>query len=603
MQLDQDILERMHIFFKADNIPRGNHKELFMFRGMLRPLMAHQAYGMYWMLERETLPLKQSDGTEFPSTGLTILGDIPGMGKSATVCALIYFTRALDLAHSTVDKCRKSKIAAIRAKHLPASSETFQQTEKSQCPTEPFEICCPCVERNPSAKLRPTRGVNIYLVPNNLMLNAVEEFYKQIDMEESKNYLKLEVRVQATPESGKKANIAKLQIGGVTQPTDLKTLRLEGKACQELIENGEKNWVEFSRWIFFTNSQAYKGAMVNTGVHGIPCGRWIRDEFHQEHAMDNSSMSYARDLIHRRAKVRPHRTPKIVLMSGTPIRMGIEDLLGASSLWSFCALLNSNDTLALREKYMTSTPDKWVDLTAQMSHSFWKKYTPSGLIGLRTLFSKDPDTAKPEFKTLISTIMIQRSRGAEWFDGQVLMNLPRMNYYQVTCTMKTHTNNQLMARIKGSVTPVGSERVSRSASSQIALILKKCATFPVLAQLLRPNRDPEMIQYEFGKKWMDTHNVFTTNMKSSTNPLWSNRELIWRESPKIPLIDSILAEQLPRRDFMDRPAKGILFVEYNETAYLLYHVSQFEAIPIRGDTRLTEDSTLIKNTRRRPVFM
>jgi hypothetical protein len=52
--------------------------------------------------------------------------------------------------------------------------------------------------------------------------------------------------------------------------------------------------------------------------------------------------------------------------------------------------------------------------------------------------------------------------------------------------------------------------------------------------------------------------------------------------PKLRSVDEILDEQLRARDFMGRPAKGIILASNNETALVIHKVSP---LPARaGDT-------------------
>lgn len=54
-------------------------------------------------------------------------------------------------------------------------------------------------------------------------------------------------------------------------------------------------------------------------------------------------------MIIKRCEATEAITPKIMMMSGTPIRNGILDLLGVSSLWSLCVLVRENEYIGQRQ--------------------------------------------------------------------------------------------------------------------------------------------------------------------------------------------------------------------------------------------------------------
>src|SRR6185437_13919199 len=115
-------------------------------------------------------------------------------------------------------------------KHLPCGN----QTPEAECPSkEPFGICCPCVVRNPSAKLRARPGCCLLLVPPTLVPNAVMEWFKQVDMDHKK--LNMRLLVQSTPAKGKRDKplqlgpenntVTKSLIDLAATPTDITQLR------------------------------------------------------------------------------------------------------------------------------------------------------------------------------------------------------------------------------------------------------------------------------------------------------------------------------------------------------------------------------------------
>lgn len=136
--------------------------------------------------------------------------------------------------------------------------------------------------------------------------------------------------------------------------------------------------------------------MVNTGIHKIPCGRYIRDEFHQDPSINNLMMGWARELILERAKQQPFATPRITQMSGAPIRLGAKDWVGNALLWSLCVLLNTND-IALPQGVTTAdlgNYKKWLLITSSVHDMFRKNHTQSALIDMTAQWRKKLETMK-----------------------------------------------------------------------------------------------------------------------------------------------------------------------------------------------------------------
>ncbi|EXJ87647.1 hypothetical protein A1O1_04571 [Capronia coronata CBS 617.96] len=98
-----------------------------------------------------------------------------------------------------------------------------------------------------------------------------------------------------------------------------------------------KGETRLGRYVFFTAPPSYPKNMRETGIHDLVCGRYIRDEFHREPNINNQMMRNARELI-MQCYYKSGTTPKIVQMSGTPIRLGARDLVGIASLWSLCIM-------------------------------------------------------------------------------------------------------------------------------------------------------------------------------------------------------------------------------------------------------------------------
>lgn len=392
MHMDLDLLEEMCTFYKIDLEEAKKYNSVFTIKGMRRPLKVYQLYGAYFILRQEALGCGDAEVV----SGNTILADAPGFGKSASAATITVSSKMVEDAWTEVTTCRKSSDPMKKSKHLPKSTKSHPQATDAKCPSqESMPICCPCVESGPTAKLRSVLGTVIIVVPPALLINSVEEWYQQVDME--KNELGFQVHAQTTIEKGKKAQMVKLQMGDDKRTVDVYSLYMNQAKATALRNQGSKRKLEgLSRNVFFTTAPSYKTNMVITGIHRIPCGRYFRDEFHQEPALNNRMMTFARELILQRADVAPYNTPKIVQMSGTPIRLGAKDWMGIASLWSLCVLLKENDwdlpgNMKLPDLGNTK---KWPAITKSIRDQFWQDYTPSGLANMTAQWARKAETMK-----------------------------------------------------------------------------------------------------------------------------------------------------------------------------------------------------------------
>lgn len=419
------------------------------------------------------------------------------------------------------------------------------------------------METSPSAKFDRVQGSNIILVPGSLLVNSIQELYLQIDM--GKNELGFVLRVQSTKETGKRTNVAKLRMGERVETVDINTMRMEKHEATRIAAAAQGGDLRgLSKYIFITQPQAYPGSMRKTSVHTIPCGRWVRDEFHQEHGIDNHSMTAARELIVAMWGHSRHRqTTKILLMSGTPFRLSVADAQGISSLWSLCHLLRWEPALRKHAPNLVVSPLKmWQMVTADMKNEFWRSCTPSAIQTLKAKWTTEKANCRYIWASLIRAVMIQRSWGSRWFDGKVLLELPRMNYHVVSSTL----DYTVIRKISQNLFSMSDTTMTSGQRTSLAVKAKKCASFPAFADLAKD----KTINFKFGKEWMDAVNIFKTLDSGRDNPFHQYRKDIEASSSKLPLLGNILDEQLRRKDFLGRKAKGIVFTEYNETAASLY---------------------------------
>lgn len=135
---------------------------------------------------------------------------------------------------------------------------------------------------------------------------------------------------------------------------------------------------------------------MTTGIHHVPCGRYFRDELHQKPALTNRMMGFAGDLILRRADAKPYATPKIMQMSGTPIRLNAKDWVGIASLWSLCVVLKENSWDLPKSTTVAHSGNikHWPAITKSSRDQFWQDYTPSGLTEMTAQWGSKPDLMK-----------------------------------------------------------------------------------------------------------------------------------------------------------------------------------------------------------------
>lgn len=576
-QKDESTLAEMCVFFKININEARKHDSIFMIQGMRRPLKVYQLYAIYFVLKRESRRIRQDDGTYIASPGLTLLADTPGYGKSAELAGIIVTTAILEKVWLDVTKARESEDSSLRSKHLPKSTEDYRQPKDAQCPSaDECSICCPCVDRHPSSKINPTSGTVIFLAPTQLVINSIEEWYKQVDME--KNELEFHIHVQATRESGKKAQMARLQMGDKVETRDIRDLYMEKAQVQQIKNHVDKNGLHgLSRYVFISAPESYKKNMLATGIHDLPCGRFARDEFHQEHSIGNQTMNNIRDLIQKRSTLAPDGILKVVLMSGTPVRLGAKDLIGAASLWSHSLIVANYELKTLCKGYfkMLKGVDGWKQFADQhIDDLFWRTCTPEGLNELTSKWSKHPSECAAQWKKLLSSIMIQRTRGSRWFDGEVLLHLPRMHYRIVRCTIQDSTKS-LIDKVIGIrfSNDLHSKRFSsQSATGQkLARAKQKCGFCPGFARVLNDALSkPSETDFEFGVEYMHSNKVFTDKLDNPENPYHKYLKVLTQDCAKMRDLEGILNEQLVRKDYRGRPAKGIIFAKYNETALVVY---------------------------------
>jgi SNF2 family DNA or RNA helicase len=121
----------------------------------------YQAFGIYVMLEMEI----------FQNGGYN--ADDMGLGKTIEMLGVIALNRVLLKNHYEVQDARCREAWTM---HLPKGTKENPQSSTAKCPSHNrYGIECPCVDDSPSARLRPTAGANLIVVPAALIAGWVKQ--------------------------------------------------------------------------------------------------------------------------------------------------------------------------------------------------------------------------------------------------------------------------------------------------------------------------------------------------------------------------------------------------------------------------------------------
>jgi hypothetical protein len=499
---------------------------------------------------------------------------------TSVVCADAW----LEIAWREVKQSRRARDEA----HLPKSVKGgYQQPPDAKCPSdEPFGVCCPCVERNPSSKMVPVTGISVIVVPTELISNMAEELLAILDLKHPK--LPWELWVQATATKGtirkapwrKPELVEQVTLESLRAPEErVKSLQqevTESMAKDKCPPNNMKGIIVLTAW------QAYNKQMRDTKIHALPCGRYIRDEFHKQQGLTTIAMTDARELILRPGFDR--RLASITLASGTPNPKGPQDWQCAMSL----ALIS----------LMESASTNHNALDSQVKDPFWKQFTPKGLKRIAEVWNKtkpgtkgeeysnEAEQARAAYGELITAVQIGRGRGTKWHD-RLIMEEPRSQWrlIQVEIAPKDREIEDIMTK------PMPLDRKGVSTDKTAACVrMKKCGSFPYLATLF----DQRVVN--LGKDEMDknawlkprSQKLLRTRGEAGKvdkrNPYIQYNGELTKNNAKVAQLQALLVDQLRREDWCGRPAKGIIFVESNEAGCILQEVSH-------ARSRLTHAST------------
>ncbi|KAI9750294.1 MAG: hypothetical protein M4579_006527 [Chaenotheca gracillima] len=554
-QLDPELWRECCVFFRH-NPEKADSSVRIQVKGLRRGLMLHQMYCVYWMLNTER---SRSHGG--------FVGDEMGLGKTTEVVALIAVSYLLNKAHMKVEQSRKNK----DKKHLEKGTTKYQQPADAKCPAgEPFAMCCPCVDRNPSAKLLPKLGATLILVPPGLIPTWIREWDAIVGDNDTSNI-------------GMRRVIAHQQGTGpeVFTDEDITTIGWSNLTTKDdkahIID--EVPHVKAARITVFSSPQSYLGQVAkklefhvkdwrppkarkhtSSVYEGITWGRVVRDEFHLEKSVQSSTPF----------RLKRWTTPYKWMLSGTPFEVSPRDLLGyITALYS--TAWDTDPVLSM------CTPSK----IEQLGSAF-EMCVKSGDR------EKAADIAQ-DFQKVLKRLMIRRRAASRWLDDKELVHLPPVESKDIECdfpneyrpalkALQAERHKQLIEDFKlrtrrweMSTDPRKGERpngASLGAYMSLAFTLRLISTVPFLVRLSH-DRGMSMTGSE-----LKANNWVTTDQG---NPYVENLETIVKSSPKLRALGDIVAKL--GQDVDGNPEKLVVmsfspviaFVVYR---YLVSHLRQ-----------------------------
>jgi hypothetical protein len=458
----------------------------------------------------------------------------------------------LNKAWAEVNDARKKK---QYDKHLAAG----HQAPGSKCPSEePYGICCPCVNANPSSRMEAQKGVGLLMAPPNLLINSLREWQYQIDSNNPN--IRMRLLYQATPPKGKTNQF--ITIGATEKAVPIAAFSAS-KEDIEFLQNHPDS-PELAQYVIVCSRESWNAQVLKKGLGDVRYGRFFRDEFHQEPGENTYWMKYLKEL--NRCNQDWER-PYGWLASGTPCEKGPESMVGVMSL-----LMH---------------PYEWNE------HAFWKNYTPEKLRELQsklkafvrsdTNSEEDDDAAEADdgamrdWNRFLRNIMIQRGRGCLWH-GRPIMPLIRVHYYEIEVKDTEIMGKMAQQAYAGLSSKTVSNIKDRKTLMRSGLynLTRACATFPMLG----------LHKY---RAW-DTKDGTTVNLTTvagmlaaglfkeevmfdkKRNLFIQDLDSIIKHSAKMVFIKTIIDEK--GLDYRGDPAQVILFTYHNVTAMILFMVSQ-----------------------------
>ena len=88
-----------------------------------------------------------------------------GLGKTVFALLMYIVKKWIAIADTDVEKDRERKASA----YLPASFKIYQQPANAICPSDKFFFRCPYIKTLTTKSWHPLDGVNVVIVPKNLL--------------------------------------------------------------------------------------------------------------------------------------------------------------------------------------------------------------------------------------------------------------------------------------------------------------------------------------------------------------------------------------------------------------------------------------------------
>ena len=369
-------------------------------RGIRRTLLPHQMYFAYFAMRRER---------SLHNGGY--LGDEMGLGKTMQALLICFLERWLHLAHNAVNKDR---LEGGKHRHLPKGTPDEPQAEDAVCTAgEPFDLCCPCVDRNITAKLLPKQGLTVIQVPMRLISVWWDEFQALVEPNDKLLRMRLFIAHSSANASQKMPTLDKKLLDAMRKDRQSK-LPQEGN----------------ERFIFLATSGTFDGHVVTPHTwkeelprptqgkgsrkvvyvfhRAIHIARLIKDEFHLEKNKDTAAV--------KQFKRAEYKDASKWMLSGTPFELGPQDLEGYNSALELPGWQGHAELDRCRASSIAVMGQEFLNL----SNNRQSTTTPSALAGL--------------FGRALGTLMIRRTNETRWF-GKPIVKLPPHTAKDVECEM------------------------------------------------------------------------------------------------------------------------------------------------------------------------
>jgi hypothetical protein len=575
-----DTWREMCQFFKVADERQFGPDALIPLPGMAIALKPHQAYCIYWAVTRPFLGAQDLHGG--------FIADEMGLGKTIETIGIIVVRAWLVAAQRAVSRDRASQLSNPRheARHLPASTNTLRQAPNARCPTEPFGIQCPCVERTMSARMAfggslPS-GPTLIVAPPSLCQNWYAEFERFVIRGANP------LRFSHFLEHSKSAHEATQHHWDTVRGT----VTFNNARRQYQIQNHNSAY----RLVFITSPKCihnritakvrlqappgYQGLTVERNVHSASWGILIRDEYHKDKGEDTiTSQYFTIGNLRQGSKTSfGHKDkPWKFALTGTPFDTSIRDL---ESHWK--ALESASWATDAHSLMRQSTLPALTSM-----HTDWLRLTNTRRPGWEEPSVAELNSFSNQLIQFLHPWMIRRM-STNLFFGQPIVHLPPIRKRVIRCRtpnrflndindMATAANREFDARtaewqekhaawISGGrkgrepIQPTG-----RGRNSGMYYYLRLAANFPAIPALRKTLPD-----WTF--KSEEVSSVFSSIGTNEFEESNYNRNLdsLIDGSTKITKLDRIVQQMSQSNEAEKQPEKMILFSYNPATALILY---------------------------------